>query len=67
MTSELKPCPFCGCTEIDPEGVSYIPEEFHKDVPTWHVAKSEHIKNRPACSKCNATTDGDWNTRYGEK
>lgn len=60
---ELMPCPFCGSKDIDPEGVASIAEEHRKEVGTWDKAQPHHIVNRPACTNCNATTDGDWNTR----
>lgn len=59
----LKPCPFCGSTDIDPEGVACFKREYRGTDATWDTAKPEQIENRPSCQNCNATTDGDWNTR----
>lgn len=60
--SVLKPCPFCGSTEIDPEGIAYINPD--SGVKTWNDPNvAEHILRRPACDNCGASTHEDWNTR----
>lgn len=53
MTTELKPCPFCGSTDIDPEGV---------------LASKDGGENYsyPACNDCSASCE-DWNTRTPAK
>lgn len=50
--SDLKPCPFCGSSEIDPEGWTGITAKF--------VGTSG-----PECTGCGATspTVEEWNTR----
>lgn len=63
---KLDYCPFCGSTDIDPEGVaSFKPEYRNGDLDlTWDKdATPDKIEHRPACNDCNATTCGDWNTR----
>ena len=49
--TELKPCPFCGGEDIDPEGV---------------FAEDQNGKNYtyPSCNDCDASCT-DWNTRAG--
>jgi hypothetical protein len=69
MESKLKECPFCGSTDIDPEGVaSFRDEEKHNpdgSLRNWKDdALPERIQHSPACNECGATTDGDWNTRH---
>lgn len=49
--SELKPCPFCGSNDIDPNGCASQLSEFGP------------LVTRPACDNCGATTDASWNTR----
>ena len=64
-TQELDYCPFCGSTNIDPEGVSAFKPEYRSLDMTWHKdATPEKIEHRPACNNCSATTDGDWNKRH---
>jgi hypothetical protein len=55
-TDKLLPCPFCGCTDIDPEGVAFYPDGD----------ASKGVHNAPACTNCSATaghTVEEWNTR----
>jgi len=61
--TELKPCPFCGSTDIDPEGVACFKPEYKGGSVGWDKATDDMIVHRPACNSCGATTDGDWNTR----
>jgi len=63
MMKNLKPCPFCGSPDIDPEGVASFKPEYRNSNNTWPTAQPHMIENRPACNNCGATTDGDWNTR----
>jgi len=63
MTQEIKPCPFCGSTDIDPEGVACFKPEYKGGSVGWDKATDDMIVHRPACNSCGATTDGDWNTR----
>lgn len=60
----LAPCPFCGSSNIDPEGVASFKKEYRTQDMTWAKDSTpDRIENRPACSDCGATTDGDWNAR----
>lgn len=66
MSIELKPCPFCGSTNIDPEGVASFKPEFRSKDMTWdRDATPERLEHHPACQDCDATTGGDWNVRAG--
>jgi len=56
-TPELLPCPFCGCKDIDPEGVAYYPQGD----------KDKGLHHDPACNQCSATTAYPWNTRAATK
>jgi hypothetical protein len=60
---QLLPCPFCGSTDIEPDGVASIKKDVRAVVKFWKDALPEHIINRPCCNTCGATTEGDWNTR----
>ncbi len=60
----LLPCPFCGSTDIDPEGVSSFKDQYKYCGYSWNDDDKEgKIEHRPACNNCSATTDGDWNHR----
>lgn len=54
MTEYLKPCPFCGDTDPDPEEVSYSKGNDPKT-----------ILHSPGCTKCGATIETVelWNRR----
>lgn len=62
---KLLPCPFCGSSDIDPEGVASFKEEhrFNDSKFGWDNYEPHMIEHRPCCNKCGATTDGDWNIR----
>ena len=61
---ELKNCPFCGSTDIDPEGVASFKEEHRKGENTWTNHSPEMIEHHPACNNCNATAAIKlWDTR----
>lgn len=60
---ELKPCPFCGSFDIDPEGVASFKEQYQTSDNTWDKCTPGMIENRPACNNCGATTNGEWNAR----
>lgn len=53
---KLKPCPFCGSTNVDPEGWSGLNVDDHTP------------RKGPACDDCNASADSvdQWNTRPHE-
>ncbi|PHS61022.1 MAG: hypothetical protein COB09_18925 [Thalassobium sp.] len=62
--TNLKPCPFCGSTDIDPEGVASFKPEFRAREMSWADDDiADYIQHKPACNNCGATTEGDWNTR----
>lgn len=60
---KLLPCPFCGCKDIDPEGVASFKPEYRTSDNNWKTCTPDMLENRPACANCNTTTDGDWNAR----
>jgi len=63
---ELLPCPFCGSKDIDPTGCSAFLPEYQVEGKTWDGDDiQDKLRHFPACNNCNATTDGDWNTRSG--
>lgn len=63
-TTKFLPCPFCGSTKIDPEGVAAFKPEYRAQDLNWNEhATPDKIEHRPACLECGATTDGDWNVR----
>jgi len=62
-TTKLLPCPFCGCEDIDPEGVASFKPEYQLGSNHWNSATPEMIQHRPACTNCSASTGGDWNVR----
>lgn len=53
----LKPCPFCGSTNVDPEG--------------WAAtdADGNNLREGPCCDDCNASADSveAWNTRAADR
>lgn len=55
--ADLLPCPFCGSTDVDPEGWATLPE----------YAKTPEERSGPACDECGASaqTTKIWNTRSG--
>lgn len=62
--NKLKPCPFCGSEDIDPEGIASFKEEYRNKNLNWDEhANEETIEHKPACNVCGATTNGDWNKR----
>lgn len=64
----LDNCPFCGSTDIDPEGVACFKKKYRQSYYNWDDhANEETIEHRPACNNCGATTEGDWNTRSADK
>ena len=67
MTDILKPCPFCGSADIDPEGVASFKDQYRKMMDTCYTwnenANQQTIEHRPACNNCGATTNGEWNDR----
>lgn len=65
MTEELKTCPFCGSSDIDPKGVgSFKPEYRGQKDFTWENYEPDMVEHSPACNECGATAgDSDWNAR----
>lgn len=61
--TELKPCPFCGSTDIDADGVASIKKDRRGLVAFWKDATPDDIENSPSCNNCSASTEIDWNTR----
>jgi hypothetical protein len=51
MSEELKPCPFCGCADIDPEG--------------WMSKGLVSAECGPSCMSCSSAADTNelWNSR----
>jgi len=68
MSEELKPCPFCGSDNIDPEGVASFKPEYRTSDMNWEEDASKGtIQHRPACADCGATTEENWNTRADQE
>lgn len=55
MSDDLKPCPFCQSTDIDPKGVAYYP----------FGDKNRGLHFYPACNQCCGSSE-NWNTRPQE-
>lgn len=63
----LKPCPFCGSNDIDPEGVTSFKKEYRdKEGVSWSHYTEKMLEHRPSCNNCGATTEDNWNNRAKE-